>query len=120
MKTGLVRTMFFAAALSTLLLAGCAQCPPTNGSTQPAPPLLPATSGAQQARRDIAAGRLQVMEAGTRGVYASNVPADQPFARLPRHRLPSGCIDPNAQAWIRYAEAYNAVLVAHVRKQAPR
>jgi hypothetical protein len=58
------------------------------------------------------------MEAGTRGVNAPNVPTnDSRFTKLPRHRLPSGCTVPNATAWVRYAEAYNAVVVAQIRKR---
>jgi hypothetical protein len=94
----------------------------TTGSNALAASLIaPAASGSRQARRDIAAGHLRLMEAGTRGAFAPNVPAsDARFSRVPRHRLPSGCTDPNATAWIRYAEAYNAVMVAHIQNNAAR
>jgi hypothetical protein len=105
-------------AFWTLLLNGFAHEKSADGSNQAASLLFPSVSGAQQARRDIAAGRLQLMEAGTRGVYAPNVPPDdQRFSKLPRHRLPSGCTTPNAAAWVRYAKAYNQVVVEHIKKE---
>jgi hypothetical protein len=116
-----MRTTLLASFLSALTLSSC-----VGGSAPdfraPATPLgITAASGAEQARSDIAAGHLQLMEAGTRGVFAPNVPADDArFKKLPGHRLPSGCTTPNASLWMRYAEAYNAVVVTNVQKQATR
>ena len=116
-----MRTTLLVSSISMLLLSSCAHSSPAAGDAATTSLLFPSSSGAQEARRDIAAGRLQLMEAGTRGVFAPNVPTDdRRFSKLPRHRLPSGCTVPNATAWIRYAEAYNFVVVAHVQKQATR
>ena len=77
---------------------------------------ITAERGSEQARRDISAGRVQLLEAGTRGVYAPGLPVDdERFSKLPRHRLPCGCTTPNASLWVRYAEAYNLVVIAHVK-----
>jgi len=115
-----VRTTHF---FTALLLSGCTHNRPVI-SDPPATSLASAAiSGAQQAHRDIAAGRLQLMEAGTHGVCAPCVPNKGPSLRnatLPRHRLPNGCTTPGAPGWIRYAEAYNAVVVAQVKKQTRR
>lgn len=111
--THTVRALRLAIPLSTLLLTSCIHNVPTASHTQSPSLLFPAASGARQAHHDILAGRLQLMEAGTRGRFSPNVPADDPrFAKLPRHSLPSGCIVPNATAWLRYAIAQN-----HMRKE---
>ena len=116
-----MKTTQLAFSLSALVLSSCAVTPTADSPPPGTPHGITAASGAEQARHDVAAGRLQLMEAGTRGVCAPNVPAyDRRLFKLPRHRLPSGCTVPNATAWIRYAEAYNSVVVAHVQKQATR
>ena len=73
-------------------------------------------SGAEQARKDTAAGHLQICEAGTRGVYAPGVPLkDARFINLAKHRLPNGCTTPNASLWVEYARGYNTVVVEYVK-----
>jgi hypothetical protein len=83
------------------------------------PPATPhgitARSGRAQARADLAAGRLRLLQAGTRGVFAPGVPEkDTRFTRLPRLTLPSGCMNPDASRWMDYAAAYNKVIVARL------
>lgn len=80
-----MRTTLLASLLSALVLSSCV-AGSAPGSRAPATPHgITATSGAEQARSDIAAGHIQLMEAGTRGVFAPNVPADDArFKKLPR------------------------------------
>ena len=105
------------ALLISVLIVGCV----SHHSAETVAPTqtqgITAASGREQARRDISTGRIQLLEAGTRGVYAPGVPADdERFARLTRRRLPCGCTTPNADSWVRYAEAYNLVVVDHIRR----
>jgi hypothetical protein len=114
-----VRTTLPAPMFSTLVLSGCAHSGETGTNAPTTSLAFPAASGARQARRDIAAGKLQLMEAGTGGVYTPKVPAnDARYSKLPRHLLRSGCTISNATSWIRYAEGYNAVVVLYLQKQA--
>jgi hypothetical protein len=57
------------------------------------------------------------MKAGTRGVDALGLDFDDKRpTKLPRHRLPSGCTEPNAALWMEYAKGYNEVMVRHINK----
>lgn len=61
------------------------------------------------------------MEAGTIGFSTPGVPInDLRFARLPHQGLPGGCTNPDAGWWFRYAQAYNAVVVAHFERRSPQ
>ena len=74
-------------------------------------------SGSSDAQRDIAAGHLQLMDAGTRGVCTPGVNYDDHrFDDIPRHRLPNGCTNPRAMDYVHYAENYNAVMVDYITK----
>ena len=87
----------------------------------PTPHGITIESGEAQARKDLAAGLLQLLEAGTRGVGAPNVPDGDPrFAKLPHQKLPCGCTTPDANLWFQYAKGYNAAVVEHLRNRAAR
>ena len=102
--------------ISALLVGGCVSHNTTDPYTAMPPGEITAASGREQALRDISTGQIQLLEAGTRGIYAPGVPAaDEHFAELPRCRLPCGCSTPSADLWVRYAEAYNLVIVNHIK-----
>lgn len=82
----------------------------------PLPRVIDRASGAEQARKDFAAGTVRLMVAGGIAIYAPEVPGDDPrFAKLPRVTLPSGCTTPHAPEWLTYAGGYNAEVVKQVR-----
>src|SRR5262245_3325704 len=74
----LVRTRLWSIPLAALILNSCAHSGSVGSRTPATSLVFPGASGAQQARQDIATGRLQLMEAGTRSVYAPSVPAGDP------------------------------------------
>lgn len=104
-------------SLLASILGGCAHLDPEDPDAPGLSLRNPASSGAAQARRDLKAGHLQLMEAGTIGVSPpAEAPNEARFANIPRHRLPSGT-DKNAAAWAKYAEGYNAVMIAEFDKE---
>jgi uncharacterized protein YceK len=113
-----VKNLFLALSLSTIILSGCSS---QRSPDEPPRFAIVSIAGSTQAGRDIAAGKLQLMEAGGYAVYAPGIPENNArFARLPRKRLPNGCTNPNEDWWFEYAKAYNAVVVAHVQKPKSR
>ena len=116
-----MKTTLIAYTIAAILLGGCTSVRVPGSPLAAGSHGITTKSGTEQAHRDIASGQLRLLEAGTRGVCAPGVPDnDKRFAKLPRHRLPCGCTTPNANLWVRYAEAYNLVVVAYVRDQATR
>ena len=74
-------------------------------------------NGAEDAHKDILAGHIQLMEAGTIEIYTPGVDHNDPrFKNVPRKRLPSGCTNPGAIDSLNYAESYNPVMVAYILK----
>src|SRR3954470_10987972 len=112
MRIGLSVVLVLAVSTS-----GCAFYGATGASPLPTPYGITRASGTEQAHRDLAAGKVRLLKAGTIGVYTPGVEAkDSRFAQVPRHKLPVGCTTPNAHSWEEYAEAYNAAVVAHLQK----
>ena len=119
--TPATRTTLLAFLLAAALLTGgCEHISQDDPDAQSALLINPAASGAWQARRDLRAGRLQLMEAGKLGVDAPEIaPNDLRFTNIPRHHLPSGT-EPHAAAWAKYARAYNAVVIKDFDKETGR
>jgi hypothetical protein len=108
-------------SLLTLICGGCAYYGAIGASPIPTPYGITRASGTEQAHRDLAAGKVRLLEAGTIGVCTPGVePTDTRFAQVPRHTLPVGCNTPNAHSWVEYAEGYNAVVIARLEKELPR
>ena len=102
--------LFVVFAVLAGLMCSCATAP-LVGSLSP-------QAAQREAHRDIQSGHMKLYLAGTRGVYTVGVEAaDLPLVKgLPRlDTLPSGCTDPNANAGITYAEAYNQEIVRYLR-----
>jgi hypothetical protein len=92
--------------LLLLIIAGLSSC---------ATPATPIGNGGDDARRDIALGHNQLMEAGTIVTYTPGVKRDdRRFDNIPRHELPCGCTNPRAMDYVHYAEDYNTVMIAHI------
>jgi hypothetical protein len=106
-------------ALLLLSLAGLSSgAPATPQPVTPVPKVINRASGAAQAKRDLAAGKVQLLMGGGVALYAPEVPANDPrFARIPRSEVPNGCTAPHAPEWFEFAAGYNAVIVDSVRKQ---
>ena len=116
-----MKTTLLAFSISALLVSMCIVGSPAAWHPPATPHGITTAAGTEQAHADIAAGNIQLFEAGTRGVSAVGVPAGEPrLAKLPRHTLPCGCTTPNANLWVQYARAYNSVVVAHIFDGASR
>jgi len=90
----------------------------TAGDACAAPDPIDKASGAAQARRDLAAGKVKVLVGGGIAVFAPAVPDKDPrFAKIARESVPCGCTSPQAREWFDYAGGYNAVVVDYVRDQ---
>ncbi len=78
-------------------------------------------TGAAQAREDLAAGKVKVLEGGGIAIFAPGVPAKDPrFSKLPREHVPCGCTTPHAAEWFDYARGYNEVVVDFVVRKPAR
>lgn len=88
----------------------------TAGCAMGGPKQLSEAGGAEQARKDLAAGKVKVLVGGGIAIFAPGVPDKDPrFARLPHESVPCGCTTPHAPEWFAYATGYNAVVVEHIR-----
>ncbi len=93
----------------------------SGGCAVAAPGGITKAGGAEQARKDLVAGKVKVLVGGGIAVYAPGVPDKDPrFARLPHETVPCGCTAPHAAEWFEYATGYNAVVVDHVRRGGAR
>lgn len=111
-----MRIVHLSLSFFVFVLSNCIQYGAWGARPLPAPHGITEASGAEQARCDIAVGKLQLLEAGTRGVYTPGVPFGVArFDHIPRHKLPVGCTTPDAGKWVEYAEGYNAVVLAHLK-----
>ena len=68
------------------------------------------------ARSDIAANKMRICIAGTRGTCAVGIPSEKEAAihNLPQWQMPCGCTEPLAKAGIIFAEAYNREILAQM------
>lgn len=72
-------------------------------------------AGYEQAKSDIASGKVRIMLAGTITSTAPGIKLDDSrFKRIPIHTLPSGCSVPNAANWYLFAKGYNKAISEHI------
>jgi len=110
-----------ALSLAALMLGGCAHSDPQDPESPATSLVNPAGSGAAQARRDLKAGRLQLVEVPTVGLAPPDAASNDPrFANIPKHHLPMDGTGRNAALWARYARAYNAVVIKEFDKEITR
>ena len=106
-----MRPLRLVVSLQVLLFVGCASIP------------IAGNLSTERARVDaydaIKSDRISICLAGTRGVYPVGVTeAELPLiASIPKRKLPSGCIEPNAAAAIAYAREYNKIIIMHITSE---
>lgn len=95
--------------------------PATPGPSTPVPKVINRASGVEQAKQDLAAGKVQLLEGGGIAVFAPEVPPNDPqLAKLPRSTVPRGCTTPQAAAWFEFAGGYNATVVEYIQRGVDR
>ena len=113
--TPAAKTTLLACSLALWMMSGCAYMDPEDPKS---PIANPEMSGKRQAHIDLHANQIQLMEAGKPGVDPEEVaPNDPRFRFIPRKQLPSGPGEPHAAAWVKYARAYNKVVMKHFDRE---
>lgn len=115
------RTLLLTLALAASMLGGCAHSDPLDPDSPEISLINPAASGKADARRDLKAGKLQLIEVPQLGLAKPDADSTDPrFANIPKHHLPTDGTDRHAAAWVKYAKAYNAVVIRDFEKEVTR
>jgi hypothetical protein len=76
----------------------------------------------KEAGTAISSGNLYLCETGTIGIYTPGVPetTKELVRDLPRHRLPSGCLEPHVWRSIAYAQVFNGEIIQFLANKKPK
>jgi hypothetical protein len=108
-------------SLAALIFAACTHTDPEDPDAPRISLINPEGSGKADARRDLKAGKLQLIEVPTIGLAPPDAASNDPrFSNITKRHLGVDGNDRHAAAWVRYAKAYNAVVIKDFEKEVTR
>jgi hypothetical protein len=115
----LAKTMLLTFAIATLIFAGCAHSDPQDPDSPKISLVNPAASGRDDAHRDLKAGKMQLIEVPQIGLAPPDEASNDPrLGNLTKRYLETD--GRHKEAWVKYAKAYNAVVIKEFEREITR